>query len=120
MGYKEVSVAAKDMAYPNYKTLKVENVTVPSGANYMILHLIVRGAADWHFSQPMLVKSDKVGAYVPSTQLQLNDISSRTQFLQDDKQFLLRIQQVGGATQADVNSANSKNRNFTRSNHSQC
>lgn len=108
MGYKEVSVAAKDMAYPNYKTLKVENVTVPSGANYMILHLIVRGAADWHFSQPMLVKSDKVGAYVPSTQLQLNDISSRTQFLQDDKQFLLRIQQVGGATQADVNSANSK------------
>ena len=74
MGYKEVSVAAKDMAYPNYKTLKVENVTVPSGANYMILHLIVRGAADWHFSQPMLVKDDHVGVYVPSTQLQLNQV----------------------------------------------
>ena len=43
-----------------------------------------------------------------ATKLQLNDISSRTQFLQDDKQFLLRVQQVGGATQADVNSANSK------------
>ena len=43
-----------------------------------------------------------------ATKLQLNDISSRTQFLQDDKQFLLRVQQIGGATQADVNSANSK------------
>ena len=74
MGYKETSVAAKDIAYPNYKTLKVENVTVPSGANYMALHLIVRGAADWHFSQPMLVKDDHVGVYVPSTQLQLNQV----------------------------------------------
>lgn len=108
IGYREASAAAKDMAYPNFRTLKVENVTVPSGANYMTLQLIIRGAADWHFSQPMLVKDDHVGVYVPSTQLQLNDISSRTQFLQDDKQFLLRIQQVGGATQADVNSANSK------------
>lgn len=108
MGYEETSVAAKDIAYPNYKTLKVENVTVPDGANYMMLQLVVHGAADWHFSQPMLVKDDHVGVYVPSTQLQLNDISSRTQFLQDDSQFLLRIQQVGGATQADVNSANSK------------
>ena len=108
MGYEETSVAAKDIAYPNYKTLKVENVTVPDGANYMMLQLIVRGAADWHFSQPMLVKDDHVGMYVPSTQLQLNDISSRTQFLQDDKQFLLRIQQIGGATKADVDSTNSK------------
>ena len=108
MGYKEASAAAKDMAYPNYKTLKVENVTVPDGANYMILHLIVRGAADWHFSQPMLVKDDHVGVYVPSTQLQLNDISSRTQFLQDNSKFLLRVTQAGGATKADVNSANSK------------
>ena len=74
MGYKETSVAAKDIAYPNYKTLKVENVTVPSGANYMALHLIVRGAADWHFSQPMLVKDNHVGVYVPSTQLQLNQV----------------------------------------------
>ncbi len=74
MGYKETSVAAKDIAYPNYKTLKVENVTVPDGANYMTLHLIVRGAADWHFSQPMLVKDDHVGVYVPSTQLQLNQV----------------------------------------------
>ncbi|NME23858.1 hypothetical protein HF867_02945 [Lactobacillus salivarius] len=74
MGYKEVSVAAKDIAYPNYKTLKVENVTVPDGANYMTLHLIVRGAADWHFSQPMLVKDNHVGVYVPSTQLQLNQV----------------------------------------------
>ena len=74
MGWKEVSVAAKDMAYPNYKTLKVENVTIPTGANYMMLQLIVRGAADWHFSQPMLVKDDHVGVYVPSTQLQLNQV----------------------------------------------
>lgn len=74
MGYEETSVAAKDIAYPNYKTLKVENVTVPDGANYMTLHLIVRGAADWHFSQPMLVKDDHVGVYVPSTQLQLNQV----------------------------------------------
>lgn len=43
-----------------------------------------------------------------ATKVQLNDISSRTQFLQDDKQFLLRVQQIGGATQADVNSTNSK------------
>lgn len=43
-----------------------------------------------------------------ATKLQLNDISSRTQFLQDDKQFLLRVTQVGGATKADVNSTNSK------------
>ena len=108
MGYKEVSVAAKDINYPYYRTLKVENVTVPDGANYMTLHLIIRGASNWQFSQPMLVKDDHVGVYVPSTQLQLNDISSRTQFLQDDKQFLFRVQQAGGATQADVNSANSK------------
>lgn len=74
LSYREVSAAAKDMAYPNYKTLKVENVTVPDGANYVILHLIVRGAADWHFSQPMLVKDDHVGVYVPSTQLQLNQV----------------------------------------------
>lgn len=74
MGWKEVSVAAKDIAYPNYKTLKVENVTIPTGANYMMLQLIVRGAADWHFSQPMLVKDDHVGVYVPSTQLQLNQV----------------------------------------------
>lgn len=108
LSYREASAAARDMAYPNYKTLKVENVTVPDGANYMTLHLIVRGAADWHFSQPMLVKDDHVGVYVPSTQLQLNDISSRTQFLQDDEKFLLRVTQAGGATKADVNSANSK------------
>lgn len=108
MGYKETSVAAKDINYPYYRTLKVENVTVPDGANYMILHLIIRGSSNWQFSQPMLVKDDHVGVYVPSTQLQLNDISSRTQFLQDDKQFLFRVQQVGGATQADVNSANTK------------
>lgn len=74
MGYKEVSVAAKDIAYPNFRTLKVENVTVPDGANYMTLFLIVRGAADWHFSQPMLVKDSHVGTYVPSTQLQLNQV----------------------------------------------
>lgn len=43
-----------------------------------------------------------------ATKLQLNDISSRTQFLQDDEKFLLRVTQAGGATQADVNSANSK------------
>lgn len=43
-----------------------------------------------------------------ATKLQLNDISSRTEFLQDDSKFLLRVQQAGGATQADVNSANSK------------
>lgn len=74
LNYREASAAAKDMSYPNYKTLKVENVTVPDGANYMMLHLIVRGAADWHFSQPMLVKDDHVGVYVPSTQLQLNQV----------------------------------------------
>lgn len=74
LSYREASAAAKDMSYPNYKTLKVENVTVPDGANYMMLHLIVRGAADWHFSQPMLVKDDHVGVYVPSTQLQLNQV----------------------------------------------
>ena len=108
MGYKETSVAAKDINYPHYRTLKVENVTVPNGANYMILHLIARGSSNWHFSQPMLVKDDHVGVYVPSTQLQLNDISSRTQFLQDNEKFLLRVTQAGGATKADVNSANSK------------
>ena len=108
MGYKETSVAAKDINYPHYRTLKVENVTVPNGANYMILHLIARGSSNWQFSQPMLVKDDHVGVYVPSTQLQLNDISSRTQFLQDNEKFLLRVTQVGGATKADVNSANSK------------
>ena len=43
-----------------------------------------------------------------ATKLQLNDISSRTQFLQDDEKFLLRVTQSGGATKADVNSANSK------------
>ena len=108
MGYKETSVAAKDINYPYYRTLKVENVTVPDGANYMILHLIMRGSSNWQFSQPMLVKDDHVGVYVPSTQLQLNDISSRTQFLQDDEKFLLRVTKAGGATKADVNSANSK------------
>ena len=74
ISWKEASAAAKDMAYPNYKTLKVENVTVPDGANYMTLHLIIRGASNWQFSQPMLVKDDHVGVYVPSTQLQLNQV----------------------------------------------
>ena len=74
MGYKETSVAAKDINYPYYRTLKVENVTVPNGANYMILHLIARGSSNWQFSQPMLVKDDHVGVYVPSTQLQLNQV----------------------------------------------
>lgn len=74
MGYEETSVAAKDINYPYYRTLKVENVTVPDGANYMILHLIIRGSSNWQFSQPMLVKDDHVGVYVPSTQLQLNQV----------------------------------------------
>lgn len=74
MGYKETSVAAKDINYPHYRTLKVENVTVPNGANYMILHLIARGSSNWQFSQPMLVKDNHVGVYVPSTQLQLNQV----------------------------------------------
>ena len=74
MGYKETLVAAKDINYPYYRTLKVENVTVPDGANYMTLHLIIRGASNWQFSQPMLVKDDHVGVYVPSTQLQLNQV----------------------------------------------
>ena len=149
MGYKETSVAAKDINYPYYRTLKVENVTVPDGANYMILHLIIRGSSNWQFSQPMLVKDSQVGAYVPSTQLQLNQVAdktnsntdkigilqgqitatankfntvytktevdnkinplnSRTEFLQDNSKFLLRVQQSGGATKADINSANSK------------
>ncbi|OTF89835.1 hypothetical protein A8C46_00660 [Ligilactobacillus salivarius] len=43
-----------------------------------------------------------------ATKLQLNDISSRTEFLQDNEKFLLRVTQAGGATKADVNSANSK------------
>ena len=139
MGYKETSVAAKDINYPYYRTLKVENVTVPDGANYMILHLIIRGSSNWQFSQPMLVKDSQVGAYVPSTQLQLNQvadktnsntdkigilqgqitatankfssvytktdvdnklspINKRTEFLQDNSQFLLRVQQAGAAT----------------------
>lgn len=74
MEYKETLVAAKDINYPYYRTLKVENVTVPDGANYMTLHLIVRGGSNWQFSQPMLVKDDHVGVYVPSTQLQLNQV----------------------------------------------
>ena len=74
MGYKETSVAAKDINYPYYRTLKVENVTVPNGANYMTLHLIARGSSNWQFSQPMLVKDNHVGVYVPSTQLQLNQV----------------------------------------------
>lgn len=78
MGYKETSVAAKDINYPHYRTLKVENVTVPDGANYMALQLIIRGSSNWQFSQPMLVKSDKVGAYAPSTQLQLNQVADKT------------------------------------------
>lgn len=139
MGYKETSVAAKDINYPYYRTLKVENVTVPNGANYMTLHLIARGSSNWQFSQPMLVKDSQVGAYVPSTQLQLNQVAdktnsntdeigilqgqitanankfntvytktdvdnkisplnSRTEFLQDNSQFLLRVQQAGAAT----------------------
>ena len=139
MGYKETSVAAKDINYPYYRTLKVENVTVPDGANYMILHLIIRGSSNWQFSQPMLVKDSQVGAYVPSTQLQLNQVAdktnsntdkigilqgqitanankfntvytktdvdnkinplnSRTEFLQDNSKFLLRVQQAGAAT----------------------
>lgn len=65
-----------------YKELKLEKGTI---------------ATDWSPSPEDL-----------ATKLQLNDISSRTQFLQDDKQFLLRVQQAGGATQADVDSANSK------------
>lgn len=139
MGYKETSVAAKDINYPYYRTLKVENVTVPNGANYMILHLIARGSSNWQFSQPMLVKDNHVGAYVPSTQLQLNQVAdktnsntdeigilqgqitatankfntvytktevdnkinplnSRTEFLQDNSKFLLRVTQAGAAT----------------------
>lgn len=139
MGYKETSVAAKDINYPYYRTLKVENVTVPDGANYMILHLIIRGSSNWQFSQPMLVKDSQVGAYVPSTQLQLNQVAdktnsntdkigilqgqitanankfntvytktdidnkinplnSRTEFLQDNSKFLLRVQEAGAAT----------------------
>ena len=149
MGYKETSVAAKDINYPYYRTLKVENVTVPDGANYMILHLIIRGSSNWQFSQPMLVKDSQVGAYVPSTQLQLNQVAdktnsntdkigilqgqitatankfssvytktdvdnkinplnSRTEFLQDNSKFLLRVQQAGGATKADVDGTKSK------------
>lgn len=38
----------------------------------------------------------------------INPLNSRTEFLQDNSKFLLRVQQAGGATQADVNSANSK------------
>ena len=139
MGYKETSVAAKDINYPYYRTLKVENVTVPDGANYMILHLIIRGSSNWQFSQPMLVKDSQVGAYVPSTQLQLNQVADktnsntdkigilqgqiianankfnavytktdvdnkinplnkRTEFLQDNSQFLLKVQEAGAAT----------------------
>ena len=43
-----------------------------------------------------------------ATKLQLNDISSRTQFLQDDEKFLLRVTKAGGATKSDINSVNSK------------
>ena len=38
----------------------------------------------------------------------INPLNSRTEFLQDNSKFLLRVQQAGGATKADVNSANSK------------
>lgn len=74
LSYKEVSVAAKDINFPNFRTLKVENVTVPDGANYMALQLIIRGSSNWQFSQPMLVRDSHVGVYVPSTQLQLNQV----------------------------------------------
>ena len=74
MSWKETSVAAKDINYPHFRTLKVENVTVPDGANYMTLLLVISGASNWQFSQPMLVKDDHVGVYVPSTQLQLNQV----------------------------------------------
>lgn len=74
LSWKEVSVAAKDINYPNFRTLKVENVTVPDEANYMALQLIIRGSSNWQFSQPMLVRDSHVGVYVPSTQLQLNQV----------------------------------------------
>lgn len=74
MSWKETSVAAKDINYPHFRTLKVENVTVPDGANYMTLLLVISGASNWRFSQPMLVKDNHVGVYVPSTQLQLNQV----------------------------------------------
>lgn len=38
----------------------------------------------------------------------INPLNSRTEFLQDNSKFLLRVTQAGGATQADVNSANTK------------
>ena len=38
----------------------------------------------------------------------ISPLNSRTEFLQDNSKFLLRVTQAGGATQADVNSANSK------------
>ena len=38
----------------------------------------------------------------------INPLNSRTEFLQDNSKFLLRVTQAGGATKADVNSANSK------------
>ena len=38
----------------------------------------------------------------------ISPLNSRTEFLQDNSKFLLRVTQAGGATKADVNSANSK------------
>lgn len=38
----------------------------------------------------------------------ISPLNSRTEFLQDNSKFLLRVQEAGGATQADINSANSK------------
>ena len=38
----------------------------------------------------------------------ISPLNSRTEFLQDNSKFLLRVTQAGAATKADVNSANSK------------
>lgn len=38
----------------------------------------------------------------------ISPLNSRTEFLQDNSKFLLKVTQAGGATKADVNSANSK------------
>lgn len=38
----------------------------------------------------------------------LSPINKRTEFLQDNSKFLLRVQEAGGATKADVNSTNTK------------
>lgn len=38
----------------------------------------------------------------------INPLNSRTEFLQDNSKFLLRVQEAGGATKADVDSTNTK------------